>query len=141
MASLSLHGLPSRQSIKVWLVLAVAVSMINIIGLTPIKAKTAFYAMSTKHHMIRGIGVGEEKTTPSKVCNPQNFLVLIKAGAKAKYRQRRKKWRDSTCPISYKKQNVKYRFMLGMPANEHIDPNGHNQAARASDEEIADMER
>lgn len=34
-----------------------------------------------------------------------------------------------------------YRFMLAMPAHEQINPNGHNQGARASPEEILDMEK
>jgi len=72
-------------------------------------------------------------------CDPQNFIVLIKAGSKSKYQQRRKIWRDSTCPSSYKQYGLNYHFMLAMPAHEIIDPNGHNQGKRASDEEIKDM--
>lgn len=72
-------------------------------------------------------------------CNPKNFLVLIKAGAKAKYQQRRKLWRESSCPALYKNSNVSYRFMLAMPAHEIIDPNAHAQGARASEKEISDM--
>ena len=74
-------------------------------------------------------------------CNPQNFLVLIKAGAKAKYQQRRKVWRDSACPASYAELNMTYHFMLALPAHEMIDPNSHNQKARASEEEIEDMRK
>jgi len=80
-----------------------------------------------------------EQPTHAQVCVPQNFLVLIKAGAKSKYQQRREVWRNSTCPSSYKQQVVNYHFMLAMPAHEIIDPNGHNQGKRASDEEIKDM--
>ena len=72
-------------------------------------------------------------------CDPQNFIVLIKAGAKSKYQQRREVWRNSTCPSSYKQHGVNYHFMLAMPAHEIIDPNGHNQGKRASIEEIKDM--
>ena len=72
-------------------------------------------------------------------CDPQNFIVLIKAGSKSKYQQHRKIWRDSTCPSLYKQHGVNYRFMLAMPAHEIIDPNGHNQGKRASSKEILDM--
>ena len=72
-------------------------------------------------------------------CDPQNFIVLIKAGSKSKYQQRRKIWRDSTCPSTYKQHGVNYHFMLAMPAHEIIDPNGHNQGKRASSKEILDM--
>jgi len=80
-----------------------------------------------------------EQPTHAQVCDPQNFLVLIKAGAKSKYQQRRKIWRESTCPSTYKQHGVNYRFMLAMPAHEIIDPNGHNQVKRASSKEIKDM--
>jgi hypothetical protein len=72
-------------------------------------------------------------------CDPRNFLVLIMAGARAEYQKRRSRWRESTCPASYAASNVTYRFILAMPAHEMIDPNGHNQANRASVEEISDM--
>lgn len=77
--------------------------------------------------------------THKQPCDPQNFLVLIKAGAKSKYQQRREIWRDTTCPSSYKQHGVKYRFMLAMPAHEIIDLNGHNFSKGASSEEIEDM--
>ena len=77
--------------------------------------------------------------TEYQLCNPQNFLVLIKSGAKAQYQKRRVIWRDSTCPSSYNEHNMTYRFMVGMPAHELIDPNSHKQAARASPIEISDM--
>jgi len=81
----------------------------------------------------------EQPTHAQVLCNPQNFLVLIKAGAKSKYQQRREVWRNSTCPSSYEQHGVNYHFMLAMPAHEIIDPNGHNQGKRASIEEIKDM--
>jgi len=37
------------------------------------------------------------------------------------------------------KHNMSYQFMLAMPAHEQINPNGHNQGARASAKEILDM--
>ena len=77
----------------------------------------------------------------SAVCDPRNFLVLIKAGAKSKYQERRKFWRNSSCPMSYKYNLMKYHFMLAMPAHKIIDPNSHNQGARANDNEIHDMGR
>ena len=83
--------------------------------------------------------IGIQKPTHAQVCVPQNFLVLIKAGSKSKYQQRREVWRNSTCPSSYKQHEVNYHFMLAMPAHEIIDPNGHNQGKRASIEEIKDM--
>ena len=86
--------------------------------------------------------VGEDDQKAAKVfdtCNPRNFLVLIKAGAKAKYQERRKVWRDSSCPGSYHSHGVPYRFMLAMPAHEIIDPNSHNFSKMASEEEISDM--
>jgi len=81
----------------------------------------------------------EQPTHAQVLCNPQNFLVLIKAGSKSKYQQRREVWRNSTCPSSYKQYGLNYHFMLAMPAHEIIDPNGHNQGKRASIEEIRDM--
>lgn len=77
--------------------------------------------------------------TNDKNCDPTNFLVLIKAGATAKYQQRRKIWRESSCPATYKNYSMSYHFMLGLPAHETIDPHGHNQGKRASEEEILDM--
>ena len=77
--------------------------------------------------------------TEYQLCNPRNFLVLIKSGAKAQYQKRRVIWRDSSCPSSYNEHNMTYRFMVGMPAYELIDPNSHKQAARASPIEISDM--
>ena len=67
--------------------------------------------------------------------------MLIKGGAKAKYQERRKNWRNSNCPKYYKKHSLNYRFMLTMPAHEMIDPNEHDQSRRASDREILDMEK
>lgn len=72
-------------------------------------------------------------------CSPHNFLTIIKAGSKEKYQRRRHIWRNSTCPSSYNKHGVAYRFMLAMPSHELIDPNGHNQGKTASAKEISDM--
>ena len=89
-----------------------------------------------------GGGIRGAKMIPNEqVYNPNKFLVLIKGGAKAKYQERRKNWRNSNCPKYYKKHNLNYRFMLTMPAHETIDPNEHDQSRRASDREILDMEK
>ncbi len=78
---------------------------------------------------------------PKKACNPSNFLVLIKSGAKTVYQERRDMWRNSTCPTTYSEHGMPYRFMIGMPAYEKIDPDSHNQGHRASDREILAMEK
>ena len=78
---------------------------------------------------------------PKKACNPRNFLVLIKSGAKAMYQERRNMWRNSTCPTTYSEHGMPYRFMIGMPAYEKIDPDSHNQGHRASDREILAMKK
>ncbi|EJK55448.1 hypothetical protein THAOC_24821 [Thalassiosira oceanica] len=74
-------------------------------------------------------------------CDPSNFLVMIKAGATRKYHTRREVWRNSTCPELYRNNSVRYRFMLGMPAYEMIDPASHNQHKRSNLDEIEDMGR
>ena len=78
---------------------------------------------------------------PKKACNPSNFLVLIKSGAKTIYQERRDMWRNSTCPTTYSEHGMPYQFIIGMPAYEEIDPNSHNQGHRASDREILAMEK
>mmetsp|Transcript_19001 Transcript_19001/g.41166 ORF Transcript_19001/g.41166 Transcript_19001/m.41166 type:complete len:506 (-) Transcript_19001:247-1764(-) len=152
----------SKSKVVTFLVAAAAaISMINIIVsawrisdwsagvasiedmhmLPPIQNWTAMSAVPTKQQMILETGVEKSTLNEQEVCDPHNFLVLIKAGAKAIYQERRKNWRNSNCPESYKKHNINYRFMLAMPAHEPIDPNGHNQEARASEREILDMEK
>jgi len=93
----------------------------------------------TYEPVVSSFDIDIEPTHAQSLCNPQNFLLLIKAGAKSKYQHRRKIWRDSTCPSSYKQHGLKYHFMLAMPAHEIIDPNGHNQGKGASSKEIEDM--
>lgn len=72
-------------------------------------------------------------------CDPRNFLVLVMSGARAKYCERRRIWRESPCPALYASRNVSYRFMLAMPAHKIIDPNGHNQGKFASANETLGM--
>ena len=72
-------------------------------------------------------------------CSPENFLVLVNGGAKKKYQRRRMAWRNSACPKTYQKVNITYHFMLALPAHQPIDPNGHNQGYRSSQDEIIDM--
>ncbi|KAL7549519.1 hypothetical protein ACHAWF_012783, partial [Thalassiosira exigua] len=94
------------------------------------------FIQDNPHHDTR-----EKKQSIEEVCSPQNFLVLIKGGAKAIYQRRREIWRESKCPATYKEHKMMYHFMLGMPAHEVINPNSHNQGARASEKEISDMEQ
>ena len=82
--------------------------------------------------------VGENPDSNS-VCDPRNFLVLIKSGSISQYQNRRTIWRKSSCPTTYTRYGLKYHFMLGMPSHAIIDPNSHNQAKRATDEERKDM--
>ncbi|EJK59151.1 hypothetical protein THAOC_20664 [Thalassiosira oceanica] len=89
------------------------------------------FANKPNHH--------EDHRTAS--CDPSNFLVMIKAGATRKYHTRREVWRNSTCPELYRNNSVRYRFMLGMPAHEMIDPASHNQHKRSNLDEIEDMGR
>ena len=74
-------------------------------------------------------------------CDPKNYLVLIKAGAKAEYQSRREIWRSSSCPDIYDSHSMPYHFMLAQPAHKPIDPNGHTSGKRASEQEIADMRK
>lgn len=93
---------------------------------------------TTEMVAVKNITTSETATDP---CDPKNFLILIKAGATQQYQERRIIWRNSTCPDSYSRHNMQYKFMLAMPAHENINPNTHNQGARASDAEIADMKK
>ncbi|KAL7542223.1 hypothetical protein ACHAWF_007121 [Thalassiosira exigua] len=86
-------------------------------------------------------GAGRHPSTPKEACDPRNFLVLIKGGARAKYQRRREIWRKSSCPGVYEKHELRYHFMLAMPAHAIIDPNGHDPTARASKDERSDMEK
>ena len=72
-------------------------------------------------------------------CDPQNFLVLVMSGAKAKYQKWRRIWRDGSCPALYTAHNSTYQFILAMPVHETIDPNSHNQGKVTSSIEISDM--
>lgn len=100
-----------------------------------------FQAQSSYNDNIHGNEGHKETQEPNEICSPKNFLVLVKGGSKSKYQQRRTIWRNTTCPETYKQSNMVYKFMLAMPFHEIIDPNSHNQAKRASNAEIEDMEK
>mmetsp|Transcript_14412 Transcript_14412/g.23814 ORF Transcript_14412/g.23814 Transcript_14412/m.23814 type:complete len:354 (+) Transcript_14412:17-1078(+) len=72
------------------------------------------------------------------LCHPSNFRVVIKSGARPKYRDRRQLWRNSTnCAAAYKAANISYTFLIGLPLEQTLDPNSHNQAAQDTPTEIA----
>lgn len=89
-------------------------------------------ASSTSHQAI-------DDAEAEATCDPRNYLVLVKAGSKAKYAARRTVWRNSECPSLLARHNITYRFMLAMPAHATIDPNGHNSGAKANEEEVSAM--
>eukprot|EP00584_Thalassiosira_punctigera_P022117 CAMPEP_0172554538 /NCGR_PEP_ID=MMETSP1067-20121228/55129_1 /TAXON_ID=265564 ORGANISM="Thalassiosira punctigera, Strain Tpunct2005C2" /NCGR_SAMPLE_ID=MMETSP1067 /ASSEMBLY_ACC=CAM_ASM_000444 /LENGTH=397 /DNA_ID=CAMNT_0013342933 /DNA_START=41 /DNA_END=1232 /DNA_ORIENTATION=- len=131
---------------KWWMPLLLLVCMTNIFtlprtqGLFSQLINPASTHEQTLHHHDRiDSAKSAVSNDPFEVCDPKNFLVLIKAGSKSKYQDRRKIWRGSNCRTSYQNHGIRYRFMLAMPAHEIINPNGHNQGARASEKEIHDM--
>lgn len=87
------------------------------------------------------IDTPEQSPSSSWNCDPSNYLVLLKSGTVEKYQKRRAQWRESDCPAIYNQFNITYRFMLGLPAHEEIDPKEHDQFKRASQEEVEDMIR
>ena len=105
---------------------------------TPIKKDDARYDAHLKRRRRDGWWSTTQQNI-NQVCNPKNYVVLVKAGPEAKYQQRRTIWRNSECPTTYKKYGVNYRFMVAMPAHEDIKASSHNQGKRASGEEILDM--
>ena len=130
-----MSGILMRKKCNLWMFLAISLFGLHIYrNVQTINNIPDDFTTSTKATNI----TLRPKIQPTS-CDPQNFIVLIKAGSKSKYQQRREVWRNSTCPSSYKQHGVNYHFMLAMPAHEIIDPNGHNQGKRASIEEIRDM--
>lgn len=105
---------------------------------TPIKKDDARYDTHLKRRRRDGWWSTTQQNI-NQVCNPKNYVVLVKAGPEAKYQQRRTIWRNSECPTTYKKYGVNYRFMIAMPAHEDIKASSHNQFKRSSGEEILDM--
>lgn len=80
-----------------------------------------------------------ETATADDKCSPQNVLVSIKSGgANRKYTDRRSTWRNSTCPKSYQANNIAYKFVLGLPLRQTLDPEYKSYRVRDNATEIED---
>lgn len=82
----------------------------------------------------------EPAATPTTGSSCSHMLVGIKSAASGEqYKRRRNEWRESPCRSFYREAGIQYKFVVGLPVHNSIDPRSHNQGSRFSDTEHQDL--